>query len=245
MGHAPSLRRQLCDARPVDSPARIGDTLRRPRTENTEFVQHVLRHLEGAGVRWAPRALGIDDRDREVVSWIPGATATSGHQIHLVTLVGIVRELHDLTAELVDDGACVIHDDLQPRNVVVRNRVPVGLIDWEQSRPGQRVEDVAKLCWSFIEPTPGADPVRLGARWRELVDAYGLQEPDQLVTTALAQIDACAEDIERGAARDSGRHQSLADRGDHLTLRAMHAWALANEPTVRASFDGSARIPPR
>jgi hypothetical protein len=72
--------------------------------------------------------LGIDELGREVVSWIPGATAASGDEIELLQLARMVRQLHDLTVELVDDGfECVIHDDLQPRNVVVLDRFPSGL----------------------------------------------------------------------------------------------------------------------
>jgi aminoglycoside phosphotransferase (APT) family kinase protein len=168
--------------------------------------------------------------------WIPGETASSGDQVDLFLLAGIVRQLHDLTAGLVEGFECVIHDDLQPRNIVVHDRVPVGLIDWEQARPGRRVEDVAKLCWSFIEPTPDRDPVELGEHWRNLVGAYGLQTPEDVVATVLAQTEACAEDIEREAARQSVRHQALANRGDHLALRTMHSWAVANEHALRTGF---------
>ena len=137
----------------------------------------------------------------------------------------------------------MIHDDLQPRNVVVQDGVPVGLIDWEQARPGRRVEDVAKLCWSFIEPTPERDPVDLGKRWRHLVREYGLETPDDVVATVLAQMEACAEDIEREAARQSVRHQALANQGDHLALRTMHSSAVANEHALRIGFGGSGPSP--
>jgi aminoglycoside phosphotransferase (APT) family kinase protein len=134
---------------------------------------------------------------------------------------------------LVDGFDCVIHDDLQPRNVVVRDRIPIGLIDWEQARPGRRVEDVAKLCWSFIEPTRNSDPVEIGERWRQIVDVYGLERADVLVSMMLSQMHACADDIEREMARGSARHQALAARGDHVSLQAIHAWTVANEPTLR------------
>lgn len=218
----------------MDHPCRIGDTVRRARRGNTSFVQRVLRRLEDEDVAWAPRPLGIDELDREVVSWIPGATAASADEIDVLPLVGMVRQLHDLTVDLVESGfECVIHDDVQPRNVVVRDGLPVGLIDWEQARPGRRVEDVAKLCWSMIEPTPDSAPVEIGERWRELVAVYGLETLDDLVPTMLRQMRSCAEDIERGVATGSVRHQLLAARGDHRALRAMHGWTAANEQPLR------------
>jgi aminoglycoside phosphotransferase (APT) family kinase protein len=225
--------RRLCDPGLVDHPVRIGNTVRRAPSGNTAFVQRVLCLLEDGGVAWAPRALGIDELGREVISWIPGDTAASGDEIDLIPLAGIVRQLHDLTAAMVDGVECVIHDDLQPRNVVVRDRFPVGLIDWEQARPGRRVEDVAKLCWSFIEPTSDSDPVEIGERWRHLAEVYGLKPVGALLSTVLAQMQTCAEDIEREAAGHSVRHQALAARGDHVALRAMHGWAVANERPLR------------
>ena len=157
--------------------------------------------------------------------------------MELVPLAKMVRQLHDLTARTVNGFECVIHDDLQPQNVVVQGRDPVGLIDWEQARPGRRVEDVAKLCWSFVEPTPDSDPIELGQRWRQLTQVYELDPLGDLITTVLVQMQTCAEDIERLAAAGSARHQALAARGDQQLLEAMHRWATANERPLRNSIE--------
>ena len=221
----------------VDHSIRIGDTVRRPRRDNTEFVQSVLRTLQDAAMPWAPRPLGIDELGREVITWIPGTTVMSGDEIELIPLARMVRQLHDLTAGTVEGFECVIHDDLQPRNVVVQGRQPVGLIDWEQTRPGRRVEDVAKLCWSFVEPTPDRDPTEIGQRWRRLTRVYGLDPLGDLVKTVLLQMQSCAEDIERLAAAGSVRHQALVARGDHQLLDAMHRWTTANQRPLRDSIE--------
>jgi len=206
---------------------------RRPVRPNSELVERVLRLLEDAGVPWSPRWLAIDGGD-EVVSWIDGVAAGSGADVDLDALARMVRELHDLTATLgpglLAGSECVIHDDLQPRNVIVRDGHPVGLIDWEQARPGRRIEDVADLCWSFVEPVPGSDPAERGRRWRDVVDAYDLGDDSRpaLVPTALARMVVCIDDIERHAAAGSTRHQVLADRGDHLGIRVMLDWTTAH-----------------
>jgi aminoglycoside phosphotransferase (APT) family kinase protein len=220
----------------VKAPVRVGDTARRPRSENSEFIHQVLRHLESIGVDWAPRSFGFDELDREVLSWISGETPRSGEDIDLFVLTGMVRQLHDLTTSLVDGFESVIHDDLQPRNIVVRGRRPVGLIDWEEARPGRRMEDVAKLCWSFVEPRPDSNPLDVGRKWRALVATYGLNRNGDLLQTILSQIAACAEDIERQAER-SVRHHALAIRGDHIRLRALNAWVGANEEVLRKAVD--------
>ena len=113
----------------------------------------------------------------------------------------MVRELHDLTVEAGRPAAeCVIHDDLQPRNVVIRAGRPVGLIDWEQARPGRRIEDVADLCWSFVEPGPGTEPDEIGRAGAAIVDGYGLVTrrggPD-----GPAPMARCIEDIEQSRRR--------------------------------------------
>jgi tRNA A-37 threonylcarbamoyl transferase component Bud32 len=219
----------------MDGPVRVGNTVLRAASPNTELVHRVLRHLEDAGVRWAPRALGIDDEGREILSWIPGVTVTTGQEIDLPELARMVRSLHDLTAGFVPGHECVIHDDLQPRNVVVRQGKPVGLIDWEQARPGRRVEDVANLCWSFVEPTPQSDCGDVGQRWRSIADDYGLEARDDLVATVLARMSKCAEDIERQAGRGSLRHRRLAERGDHVMIREMQEWVADHEQALRTA----------
>lgn len=216
-------------------PVRVGNTIRRAARPNTELVHRVLRHLEAAGVPWAPRALGIDDEGREILSWIPGQAATAGQEVNLDELARMVRRLHDLTAGFVAGPECIIHDDLQPRNVIVRHRKPVGIIDWEQARPGRRVEDVANLCWSFVEPAPESRREDIGVRWRRVAEAYGLKARDDLVPTILARMSKCAEDIEREASRGSLRHRRLADRGDHVGIRVMQGWVAGNQQALRAA----------
>ena len=197
----------------ADAPVRVGDTLRRPQRPNSVFVQRVLLHLEDSGVSWSPRALGIDEWGREVVSWISGAVASTGAEVDLAALAHMVRELHDRSVELAEGSECVIHDDLQPRNVVVEHTRPVGLIDWEQARPGRRVEDVANLCWSFVEPTPTSDPVEIARRWRFVVDAYSLEDRESLVPTVVSRM-----------VSSRGRHRAQRGRGVRSATAGSRSW---------------------
>jgi hypothetical protein len=54
---------------------RVGDTVRRPAGPWTPAVHALLTHLYEAGFRGAPRPLGIDERGREVLTFIPGPPA--------------------------------------------------------------------------------------------------------------------------------------------------------------------------
>src|SRR4051812_50204586 len=53
---------------------RIGSTGRRPTGPWTPAVHAFLHHLEDVGFDAAPRALGIDERGREVLTHVPGVT---------------------------------------------------------------------------------------------------------------------------------------------------------------------------
>jgi hypothetical protein len=72
-----SPKQRLCSSVTVGGPIRVGNPARRPASKNTHLVQTVIRQLEGGGVGWAPRPLGIDE-GREIVSGILGVTAESG-----------------------------------------------------------------------------------------------------------------------------------------------------------------------
>lgn len=53
---------------------RVGDTVRRTAGDQTPAVLALLRHLKAAGFEGAPRALGLDERGREVLTYVEGET---------------------------------------------------------------------------------------------------------------------------------------------------------------------------
>lgn len=59
-----------------------------------------------------------------------------------------------------------MHGDLHPRNVVIRNGVLAGLIDWGDMNGGDAATDLAS-AWTLIDRS---------ARRRQLLDAYGASE---------------------------------------------------------------------
>src|SRR4051812_6261963 len=52
---------------------RVGDTVRRPTGPWTPTVHALLAHLDGFD--GAPKVLGIDEQDREILEYLPGAMA--------------------------------------------------------------------------------------------------------------------------------------------------------------------------
>ena len=55
--------------------SRVGDTVRRPWRPTSPATWALLDHLERVGFDGAPRFLGVDDRGREMLSFIPGEAA--------------------------------------------------------------------------------------------------------------------------------------------------------------------------
>ena len=55
-----------------DGATRAGQTVRRPTGDHTPGVHALLHHLRAVGFTQAPEVLGIDEQDREVLSYLPG-----------------------------------------------------------------------------------------------------------------------------------------------------------------------------
>ena len=152
---------------------RIGDTVRRPVRPFTATIQAYLAHLHQAGFTGAPVPLGIDERGREVLSYIPGdvpreplPAETAGDEV-LVALAQLIRALHEASAGWTPppgavwggipgstafppvEGApeLVSHRDYFPGNVVFRQGLPAALIDFDLARPTTRLYDIANALW--------------------------------------------------------------------------------------------------
>ena len=86
---------------------RIGDTVRRPAGPHTPAVHALLSYLHAAGFEGAPRPLGIDDRGREVLTFIPGAVPWPDRfdllepRQRLARAARLIRDFHDAVAGFV------------------------------------------------------------------------------------------------------------------------------------------------
>jgi hypothetical protein len=90
----------------VSEVVRVGDTVRRVPGPWTPAVHALLRHLEAVGFDGAPRFLGIDERGREILSFVEGETMPPdvwGFRDDAV-LVGVgrlLRRYHDAASGFV------------------------------------------------------------------------------------------------------------------------------------------------
>jgi hypothetical protein len=184
---------------------RVGDTVR--RTAGPGFAVEVLKFLEAAGYAWAPRYRGRDAAGRDILTYVDGRTSDHPSQRDpgaCGMAGGILRELHDLTSGsvLAGERECVIHGDPGPFNTVFRDGRPVALIDWDSSRPGGRLEDLAYMAWTWGVQALGTVPIEDQAQHVRLLRlGYGGVGPEVLVDAMLARQTQLAE-IEAANAED-------------------------------------------
>ena len=94
----------LSGGRTTTEIVRIGNTVRRPIGHNSEFTHTLLKLLERKRFDYSPRFLGIDEKGREILTFIKGSTPHENikwtndqlvtiHVQYLVSVLGIqIRE---------------------------------------------------------------------------------------------------------------------------------------------------------
>jgi hypothetical protein len=89
---------------------RVGDTVRRPAGPWSASVDALLTHLERAGFDGAPKALGYDERGRQVLSFDAGPVDASPADLDRYRLreVGVLlRRFHDAAATFVPPAGAI------------------------------------------------------------------------------------------------------------------------------------------
>lgn len=89
------------------SVAQVGNTVRRATGSWSPAVHGLLRHLEDRGFQGAPRFLGLDDRGREILTFLEGEVGNYPLPDRLwsdTTLIGdarLLRRYHEASADYV------------------------------------------------------------------------------------------------------------------------------------------------
>ena len=146
------------------------------------------------------RVRGEDSDGRETLSYIEGEFTQPGPwSLEGATAVGtLLRQLDEATASytaapdaiwgpwfgraLGGPARVIGHCDFAPWNIVARNGLPVGLIDWDFAGPVDPLVELAQACWlnaklhdEVLAEIEGLPPIADRARQlRAIVDAYGL-----------------------------------------------------------------------
>jgi len=178
---------------------RVGDTVRRPAGPWTPSVHALLTHLHEAGFRSAPRPLGIDERGREVLAFVPGEVvwpdrfALVEQTAGLVRVARMIRDFHEAVQDFrppreacwqvlvpAEGDDIIAHQDLAPWNLVA-GESGWAFIDWDTAAPGSRLWDVAYAVRGFVPLSahPDWQTPDAAARLRLFADTYGLDEAER------------------------------------------------------------------
>lgn len=241
---------------------RVGDTVRRPRMR--AGVQELLLHLERVGFPGAPRYLGTDEDDRQVVSWVDGDVPVPPYpdwamtDSALVSFGRLLRDYHaavasfspvasDWSTEWADPrgGPLVCHNDLFPENVVFRGGVAVALIDFDMAGPGRPLWDLAIAAeeWAPLH-APGtrlSTPADLDAVHRVglLAGAYGLapEQAEELLDVVVEEkAHSTANVLAQAAAGDPVWAEHVQQTAFESRMVADEEWFAAQLAALLASI---------
>ena len=199
----------LAGGRQTPGVVRVGDTVRRPTGGRSPFVHDLLRHLEAVGFGGAPRLLGVDERGREILTFVEGEVphdheTYSPSDARIRNAAAMIRRFHDATegSALAAGAEIVAHNELGPHNTVFVGDEPVVFIDWDDAAPGTRLFDLANAVWCFVGVGEGGGPVAQQARrLRLMCDAYGWDDTDAVVEEIRADLARALDNRERARRR--------------------------------------------
>lgn len=196
---------------------RAGEHVLRPTNAYSRSIHAFLRAVREAGFNAASVPIGIDEDGRERLQFIEGDVpvppypAWSQSNTALASIAVLLRGLHDASRRfdpraltwnqaLADPagGTVVCHNDVCLENVVFRDAIAVGLLDFDFAAPGRPVFDLAqfaRLCVPIDDDTNAArlgwQPADRQARLRLVAGAYGL-DPDRRGELLIALDDSIA-----------------------------------------------------
>jgi hypothetical protein len=172
----------------VGGVVRVGDTVRRPTGPWTPAVHRLLAYLAGSGLPGVPRVLGFDDREREILEFLPGQSY--GEEVPddvLAAAMRWLREYHRVVASYRPEGVVqwrtsrgvlgpdeiICMHDFGYYNWIGSENGFSGVIDWDMAGPGVPLDDIAFTAWNTVPLAMPIPPEYAAARVTLMTNAYG------------------------------------------------------------------------
>jgi hypothetical protein len=242
--------------------SRVGDTVRRPRRASSAATEALLRHLERVGFDGAPRYLGIDDRGRQVLSYIHGEAAILPHQSWalsdeaLVSVAELLRDYHRAVSSFDPAGydwpdpvpgafrrGLVSHNDPNLDNVIFVGGRAVALIDFDLAGPGSAAWDLACAArlWSplrHVRDSPEQARHRSLTRLAMFADAYGATADERagMVEALVPCHDWCYGVVRRAVASGHDVFGLYWRDGGESRAERTRRWLATHGPDLRAAL---------
>lgn len=147
---------------------RSGNTVRREIQENSRRVHALLKHLERKNIQFTPRFLGIDDKGREILSFIEGEAGNYPLKEYmwsnfvLEEIAKMQRRYHDAVKDFQAEEfwepvvqtsgqrEVICHNDFAVYNLIFKDEKPVGIIDFDVAGPGPVLWDIAYTLYTCV-----------------------------------------------------------------------------------------------
>ncbi|WP_078553815.1 phosphotransferase [Bacillus alkalicellulosilyticus] len=152
----------------VSNVYRAGNNVRREMKPESDRIHLLLKHLENKGFSYSPRFLGVDEKGREILSYIEGE---AGHyplmsymwsDEVLTKIAKMQRAYHEAVSDFpipadwepLDNTPnqvdVLCHNDFAMYNIIFNEEKPVGLIDFDVAAPGPRIWDIAYTLYTCV-----------------------------------------------------------------------------------------------
>ena len=147
---------------------RLGDTVRRELKPDSTKIHKLLKHLENNGFSYAPKFLGIDEKGREILSFIEGEAGNDPLKKYMWSddvlreIAKMLRLYHDAVSDfpLSNDWTPIdntpqkmevlCHNDFARYNIIFNGEKPIGIIDFDVAGPGPRLWDIAYTLYTCV-----------------------------------------------------------------------------------------------
>lgn len=184
----------LTGGRITQGVVRIGDHVHRPQCDHAAFVHRVLNHLAKKNVPFSPRYFGTDERNREILSFMPGDVPDNLGEYtaeQCAAAAKIIRTLHDALGDFpgCPAGMTVCHNDLSPCNFTFIHCLPASVIDWDAAAFGDPLDDLAYAAWMWLDVgNDENDPTKVRSGILSMLNAYGATDRANFCKRMLQQM---------------------------------------------------------
>jgi len=152
----------------VSNVYRSGNTVRRELKPDSRKIHKLLKHLENKGYSYAPKFLGIDEKGREILSFIEGEAGNYPLKKYmwsddvLIEIGKMLRLYHDAVCDFSFDDSwksidntpkqfeVLCHNDFAMYNIIFNDERPIGIIDFDVAGPGPRLWDMAYTLYTCV-----------------------------------------------------------------------------------------------
>ena len=154
----------------VSNVYRSGETVRRELKPDSTNIHKLLKHLENKGFSYAPKFLGIDEKGREILSFIEGEAGNYPVKEYmwsnavLKEIAKMLRFYHDSVSDFLIEESwpsidntpqpfeVLCHNDFAIYNIIFNHKRPVGIIDFDfdVAGPGPRLWDIAYTLYTCV-----------------------------------------------------------------------------------------------